>query len=164
MANLLLQAPLKYEPKTQNRWVLLFPDDVGIQTWAVKQVDSPKIAMEKKTIQFLNTETYFVSSYKWEDMSVTIRDFIAPSQSEALMEWVRLHAESVTGRMGYNVGMAKDIILQSLDPTGVATEEWLLKNTIVTGSVEFGSFDYTNSEIRELKFTMSPQYCVHLFG
>jgi hypothetical protein len=164
MANLLLQAPLKYEPKTQNRWVLLFPDDVGIQTWAVKSVDTPKIEMDKKVIQFLNTETYFVSSYKWADMGVTIRDFIAPSQSEALMEWVRLHAESVTGRMGYNVGMAKDIILQSLDPTGVATEEWLLKNTIVTGSVEFGSFDYTNSDIRELKFTMSPQYCVHLFG
>jgi hypothetical protein len=164
MANLLLNAPLKYEPKTQNRWVLLFPDDVGIQTWAVKSVGSPKISLAKQEMSFLNTKTYFVSQYSWESMQVTIRDFIAPSQSEALMEWVRLHAESVTGRMGYNVGQAKDIILQSLDPTGVATEEWLLKNTIVIDSVEFGTFDYEQGGIRELTFTMQPQYCVHLFG
>ena len=113
---------------------------------------------------FLNTKTYFVSQYSWSEMAITIRDFIAPSQSEALMEWVRLHAESVTGRMGYNVGQAKDIILQSLDPTGVATEEWLLKNCIVVGDVEFGSFSYGEGEVRELSFTIQPQYCVHLFG
>ena len=164
MANLLLNAPLKYEPKTSNRWVLLFPDDIGIQTWAIKTVTSPKMDLKKEEMSFLNTKTYFVSQYSWEEMSITVRDFIAPSQSEALMEWVRLHAESVTGRMGYNVGMAKDIILQSLDPTGVATEEWLLKNCIVVGGVEFGSFEYESGGVRELQFSIQPQYCVHLFG
>jgi hypothetical protein len=164
MANLLLNAPLKYEPKTQNRWVLLFPDDVGIQTWALAKVTSPKIKLEKKDMAFLNTKTYYVSQYEWEEMTITVRDFIAPSQSEALMEWIRLHAESVTGRMGYNVGQAKDLILQSLDPTGVATEEWLLKNCIVVGSTEFGDFDYSGGDVRTLTFSIQPQYCVHLFG
>ena len=164
MANLLLNAPLKYEPKTENRWVLLFPDDIGIQTWAVESIDSPKISLDPKELPFINTKTYFVSSYSWGSMNCTIRDFIAPSQSEALMEWVRLHAESVTGRMGYNVGQAKDIIIQSLDPTGVATEQWLLKNTIVVGEVSFGTFSYGSSEVRKISFTMQPQYCIHMFG
>jgi hypothetical protein len=164
MANLLLNAPLKYEPKTENRWVLLFPDDVGIQTWAVKTVDSPSLKLDQQEIPFINTKTYFVSQYSWGAMKCTLIDYIAPSQTEALMEWVRLHAESVTGRMGYNVGQAKDIILQSLDPTGVATEEWLLKNTIVSGDVNFGTFSYDSGKAREISFSMQPQYCIHLFG
>jgi hypothetical protein len=164
MANLLLNAPLKYEPKTKNRWLLVFPEDVGIQSWAVKSVDAPKVTINKKEMSFVNTKTYVNTSYEWGEMNCTIRDFIAPSQSEALMEWFRLHAESVTGRMGYNVGCAKDIILESLDPTGVVTSQWLLKNTIIVGTVEFGQLDYGDDEIREISFTMQPQYCVLLFG
>ncbi len=37
-------------------------------------------------------------------MQVTFKDPIGPSASQALMEWFRLHAESVTGRMGYAAG------------------------------------------------------------
>ena len=128
MADLLLRAPIKYEPKTYNRWTLRFPSDVGIQTWALKSVSAPKITLNKKEMPFINTKTYVNTSYQWEQMSVVIRDFIAPSQAEALMEWVRLHAESVTGRMGYNIGCAKNLELEGLDPTGAATEKWLIIN------------------------------------
>jgi hypothetical protein len=164
MANLLLNAPLKYEPKLTNRWVLLFPDDVGIQTWAIESVVSPEITIDSKDMSFINTKTYYTTGYSWSKMSISVKDFIAPSQSEALMEWVRLHAESVTGRMGYNVGCAKDLILQSIDPTGVATEEWLIKNAIIVGAVKFGDFKYGDGAVRTLSFDIQPQYCVHLFG
>lgn len=164
MADLLLRAPLKYEPKTFNRWILRFPSDVGIQTWALKSVDAPKMTLNKKEMQFLNTKTYVNTSYEWGEMNVTIRDFIAPSQAEALMEWARLHAESVTGRMGYNVGCAKNIELEGLDPTGVATEKWLLVNAILVSQIDFGTFDYSADEVREITFTIQPQYCVHLYG
>jgi hypothetical protein len=46
------------------------------------------------------------------------------------MEWVRLHAESVTGRMGYAAGYKKDVDLEMLDPTGVAVEKWILQGCI----------------------------------
>lgn len=163
--SLLLSAPLQYEPKTNNRWLLRFPSDVGIQSWAMKSCDAPKMTLNKKTMEFINTKTYVNTSYEWMPMNATIRDFIAPSQSEALLEWLRLHAESVTGRMGYNVGCAKNVELESLDPTGVATEKWLLVNTIVTDTVDFGgTLDYSTDDVREITFTMQPQYCVHLFG
>ena len=42
---------------------------------------------------------------------------------QALMEWFRLHAESVSGRMGYASGYKKDIELEMLDPTGVVIEK-----------------------------------------
>jgi hypothetical protein len=48
------------------------------------------------------------------------------------MEWVRLHAESVTGRMGYAAGYKKNVDLEMLDPTGVVVEKWILEGTMIT--------------------------------
>ena len=162
--DLLLQSPLKSEPKKQNRWLLRFPTDIGIQTWACKSVDAPKMAITTNEMKFINTSTFVIGSYKWNAMAIKVRDFIAPSTSQGLIEWLRLHAESVTGRMGYNVGSSKSITLELLDPTGVRISEWLLVNCILTETVDFGgSFDYANDEVVELSFTIQPQYCVLLY-
>lgn len=164
MADLLLSSPLKAEPKKQNRWLLRFPTDIGIQTWACKNVAAPKMNITTNEMKFLNTSTYVNGSYTWQSMAITVRDFIAPSTSQGLIEWVRLHAESVTGRMGYNVGSSKTINLELLDPTGVRISEWLCVNCILTESVDFGgTFDYANDDVLELSFTIQPQYCVLLY-
>lgn len=163
MADLLLQAPIKYEPKTTNRWVMLFPPDIGIQSWALKSVTAPKPNISVKEMKFINTETYVATSFKWEAMTVTVRDFIAPSQAQAFMEWFRLHAESPTGRMGYAIGYAKDLELVTLDPTGVAIEKWLLEKCIIRDAGDFGTLDYNSDEVREFSFTIQPQRCILVY-
>lgn len=164
MADLLLRSPQKYEPKTKNRWLLRFPNDVNIQPWQSKTVSAPKKEYQTKEMRFINSSSFVNTSYKWAPMNVTVRDFIAPSTSEALMEWARLHAESATGRMGYAVGYAKDILLDTLDPTGVVIEQWLLKSSILTGTIDFGDWSYDDDEVRDISFTIQPWYCLHLFG
>lgn len=164
MADLLLKSPLQYEPKKKNRWLIRFPNDVGIQTWALKTAARPKPNITKNEIKFLNTSTWVNGSYTWAEIPMTIRDFIAPSQSQALMEWFRLHAESVTGRMGYNVGSAKNIEIEVLDPTGVVVEKWLCVNCIISGEVNFGELSYEDDNLLEISFNVQPQYCIHLFG
>jgi len=161
--DLLLKSPLQYEPLLTNRWILRFPSDVGIQTWALVSCGSPKMNLKKVDMAFLNTMTYVNGSYTWGEMAIKVRDFIAPSQSEGLMEWVRLHAESATGRMGYNVGCAKNLELEILDPTGVAVSKWLIVNAIVTGDIDFGTFEYNDAKVREITFSVQPQYCLRLF-
>ena len=164
MSDLLLQSPIRAEPKKQNRWLLRFPTDVGIQTWACKSVGAPKMNITKNEMKFLNTSTWVNGSYTWAEMPITVRDFIAPSTSQGLIEWLRLHAESVTGRMGYNVGSAKTITLEILDPTGVLISEWACVNCIIVNEVDFGgTLDYANDEVVELSFTIQPQYCVLLY-
>ena len=96
MADLLLNAPIQYEPLRQNRFLLRFPSDLGIQEWWVSTAQRPKINIQKTPIPFLNTETYVAGRYTWQPISITLRDPIGPSASQAIMEWVRLHAESVT--------------------------------------------------------------------
>ena len=98
MADLLMRMPVPYEPLRKNRWILRFPDELGIQEWWISTASRPKYTSDEVSIPFLNTETYVIGRFRWESISVTFRDPIGPSATQALMEWVRLHSESVTGR------------------------------------------------------------------
>lgn len=159
MSDLLLKMPLNYEPLRQNRWLLRFPADLGIQEWWCKTAKRPSIKQEGKAIPFLNTETYVVGRYTWDAIQVTLRDPIGPSASQAIMEWVRLHSESVTGRQGYAAGYKRDVELEMLDPTGVVVSKWILKNAFITNA-DFGNLDYSSDELSEITITLQMDYAI----
>ena len=125
MADLLMRMPVPYEPLRKNRFIFRFPDELGIQEWWVSTGARPKYTSEELEIPFLNTSTFVIGRFKWETISVLFRDPIGPSATQALMEWVRLHSESVTGRQGYAAGYKKDVELEMLDPTGVVVQKWM---------------------------------------
>ena len=72
MSDLLLKMPLNYEPLRKNRWLLRFPADLGIQEWWLKSAKRPSIKQEGKEIPFLNTSTWVVGRYTWDEMQVTL--------------------------------------------------------------------------------------------
>jgi hypothetical protein len=78
------------------------------------------------------------------------------------MEWVRLHAESVTGRMGYAAGYKKDIDLEMLDPTGVVVEKWILIGCFLS-DVDFQSLNYGEDGLAKIAATLRPDYCVLVY-
>ena len=159
MSDLLLKMPLNYEPLRKNRWLLRFPADLGIQEWWCQKANRPTIKQEGKEIQFLNTSTYVVGRYQWDEIQVTLRDPIGPSASQAVMEWVRLHSESVSGRQGYAAGYKRDVELEMLDPTGVVVSKWILKNTMCT-QADFGELDYSNDELATISITLRFDYAI----
>lgn len=159
MADLLIKMPLDYEPLRKNRFLLRFPSDLGIQEWWVKSAKRPSIKQGDQSIDFLNTKTHVVGKYEWESIQVTFRDPIGPSASQAVMEWVRLHSESVTGRQGYAAGYKRDVEIEMLDPTGVAVSKWILKNVMLT-DVSFGDLDYSGDELVEIQATLVYDYAI----
>ena len=162
MADLLMKMPFQYEPKRKNRFIITFPSSLGINSWYVESASRPKIEIKEVPIPFLNTETYVAGQFKWGSIDVTFRDPIGPSAAQALMEWVRLHAESVTGRMGYAAGYKKDIDLEMLDPTGVAVEKWILQGTFLT-NVDFDSLGYGEDGLITVKATLRPDRCILVY-
>jgi len=162
MANLLMKMPVPYEPKKQNRFIIRFPSSLGINEWFVISSSRPKIAIGEVEIPFLNTSTWVAGRFTWDAIDVTFKDPIGPSASQALMEWVRLHAESVTGRMGYAAGYKKDIELEMLDPTGVVVEKWILQGTFMT-NVDFGSLEYSDDEIADITATLRMDRCILVY-
>ena len=159
MSDLLIKMPLQYEPLRNNRWVMRFPSDLGIQEWTLVSASRPRLSQNETEIQFLNTSTWVVGRYTWDAIDVVLRDPIAPSTSQAVMEWVRLHSESVTGRQGYAAGYKRDIELDMLDPTGVVVQKWILHNTFVT-NMNGGELSYTNDDLATVTITLRMDYCV----
>jgi len=153
MSDLLMKMPLPYEPKRKNRFLLRFPSELGIQEWWLSTASRPTITQSDVEIPFLNTSTYVLGRFVWETIDVTFRDAIAPSSTQAIMEWVRLGSESVTGRQGYAVGYKKDVELEMLDPTGVVIEKWVLQGTMLT-SVSFGDLSMDDDGIAEITATL----------
>ena len=162
MADLLMKMPIPYEPKRQNRFILRFPSSLGINEWFVESTKRPSIKIASTEIQFLNTSTYVAGRFNWDEMTVKFRDPIGPSAAQALMEWVRLHAESVTGRMGYAAGYKKDITLEMLDPTGVAVEKWILQGCFLT-DVDFQGVSYTDDGLQTISATLRPDRCILVY-
>jgi hypothetical protein len=162
MADLLMKMPLPYEPKRQNRFILRFPPTLGINEWFVETASRPKISIPAKEIEFLNTSTFVAGRFKWEALTFKFRDPIGPSATQALMEWVRLHAESVTGRMGYAAGYKQNIFLEMLDPTGVVVEKWVLEGCIITNA-DFGTLSYASDALAEISITIQPDRCILIY-
>lgn len=129
-----------FEPKVQNRFI--FSVD-GIPSFIIKKTDRPKLNQEKKTIDYINVQRYYKGKSVWNDISLELYDPIAPSGAQAVMEWVRLHHESVTGRDGYLDFYKKDCTISVLGPVGDKVEEWVLKGAQIV-SAEFGSLDWAN--------------------
>lgn len=130
-----------FEPKVQNRFI--FSID-GIPSFIIKKTDRPKLNQEKKTIDYINVQRYYKGKSVWNDISLELYDPIAPSGAQAVMEWVRLHHESVTGRDGYIDFYKKDCTISVLGPVGDKVEEWVLKQAQIV-SAEFGNLDWANT-------------------
>jgi hypothetical protein len=162
MADLLMKMPIPYEPKRENRWILRFPSSLGINEWYVESFARPKMTIASKEIEFLNTSTFVAGRFKWEPLTVKFRDPIGPSASQAVMEWIRLCAESVTGRMGYAAGYKKNVDLEMLDPTGVVVEKWILEGAFLLG-YDGGSLAYNSDNIAGITSTIQMDRCILVY-
>jgi len=162
MADLLMKMPVPYEPKRQNRFILRFPSSLGINEWYVTSSKRPSAKINSVEIPFLNTSTFVAGRFNWDTISVTFKDPIGPSASQALMEWFRLHAESVTGRMGYAAGYKKDVELEMLDPTGVVVEKWIIQGCFLT-DLNFGTLDYNQDGLATIEATLRMDRCILVY-
>ena len=162
MADLLMKMPVPYEPKRQNRFILRFPSSLGINEWYVESAARPSLKIQSTEIPFLNTSTYVAGRFTWQSIQCKFRDPIGPSASQALMEWIRLCAESVTGRMGYAAGYKKNVDLEMLDPTGVVVEKWILEGTFIT-DINFGTLAYNQDALADIQTTLQMDRCILVY-
>jgi len=153
--------PINFEPKRNNRFYLEFPNEIldKAEIWKVSEVKRPSMKIESVKIPYMNETNYVAGRYTWDSIDITLLDPIAPSTSTQMMEWVRLHAESLTGRMGYAIGYKKDLLLKALDPTGVEIEKWLLEQCMLT-SVDFGNNKQDDDGLQTVKITVQPYRCI----
>ena len=159
MADMFRPVPIEQEPKRKNRFTLEFPTELGIESYLVQTSAKPSININKTEIPYMNTSTFVAGRSVWQEMEITFIDVIGPSTTQKVIEWIRLHFESATGRMGYAVGYKKNLVLKAVDPTGVEVEKWTLIGCQIV-SANFDSFDYSDDALAMVTITIQPDLCI----
>lgn len=142
--------PNKFEPKRKNRWVLMIE---GIDAYIIKTTARPTYETEEVEVPFINSRRYLAGLTKFGTMGVTLHDPIAPSGAQQVMEWIRLHFESVSGRAGYADFYKRDVQLKMLDPIGTVIELWDIKGALITNAT-FGELTYEDGTLTEISLTL----------
>jgi hypothetical protein len=148
--------PNKFEPKRKNRWVLMIE---GIDAYIIKTAARPQVTTEEVEIPFINSRRYLAGKTTFSPMSVTLHDPIAPSGAQQVMEWIRLHFESVSGRSGYADFYKRDIQLKMLDPVGTVIELWDIKGAFIIDA-NFNEVTYEDGAPVEIALSLRYDNCV----
>ena len=148
-----------FEPKLKNRFV--FSID-GIPAYLIKTANRPSITFEEVELNHMNVKRFVKGKGTWEPIEITLYDPVVPSAAQAVMEWVRLSHESVTGRDGYSDFYKKDVTFNMLGPVGDIVEEWVLKGTYIE-TANFGDLDYATSDPAEITLTLKYDYAILQF-
>ena len=148
-----------FEPKLKNRFIMQID---GIPAFLVKTMARPSVQFEAVTLDHINVKRYVKGKATWQPISITLYDPIVPSGAQSVIEWIRLHHESVTGRDGYSDFYKKDITFNVLGPVGDKVEEWTLKGAFIQ-SATFSDMDYSATNVSDISLTLRYDYAILQF-
>jgi hypothetical protein len=145
-----------FEPKMKNRFIM---EVGGIPAYLIKTANRPSIQFEKVTLDHINVKRQLKGKGEWQDIEITLFDPIVPSGAQAVMEWVRLSHESLTGRDGYADFYKKDIDLYMLGPVGDKIEQWKIKGAFIL-SATFNDLDWASNDPSDITLTLAYDYAI----
>ena len=146
-----------FEPKQANRFILYMD---GIPSYIVKGVNAVTVSQGEVVLNHINVYRKVKGKTTWGDIQMTLFDPITPSGAQSVMEWVRLHHESVTGRDGYSDFYKKDLVIDVLGPVGDIVSEWVIKGAFIK-EANFGDYNWdTENQAINITMTIGMDYCV----
>jgi hypothetical protein len=148
-----------FEPKVANRFIMNID---GIPAYLIKAAGRPSINNNPITLDHINLKRKLKGKSEWQDITIQLYDPIVPSAAQAVMEWVRLAHESVTGRNGYADFYKKTIQIDVLGPVGDKVERWSLYGAFPS-SVDFNTtaLDWSSGgDPLMVSITLAMDYCV----
>jgi len=148
-----------FEPKLKNRFIMQID---GINAYLIRTMNRPSLESDEVMLEHMNVTRYVKGKSRWQPIDITLYDPVVPSAAQQVMEWVRLHHESVTGRDGYSDFYKKDVTFNLLDPVGSTVEEWVLKGCYIQ-SANFGDLDFASSDPVDITLTLKYDYAILKF-
>jgi len=146
-----------FEPRLSNRFILYMD---GVPSYLVKGMGAIQLTQTAVALNHINVQRYVKGKTTWGSIQFTMYEAITPSGAQTVMEWVRLHHESVTGRDGYSDFYKKDITFNGLGPVGDIVNEWVIKGAMIT-EVNFGDYNWDDDGTAvNIQVTVQPDYCI----
>jgi hypothetical protein len=137
----------KLELKRIGSFIVEFPEEFNIESFAVQKINKPK---------FTNN--------KWENIRIDFIDPISPSTSQGLfriVDFLNKKHNNFFFKFLKNNQIKKlfEIKIKSLDPTGDDVELWIISIEKVL-TINFGELDYGNNEIQKPFLIVKPLDCM----
>ena len=145
-----------FEPKLKNRFIMQID---GINAYLVKSMNRPSLESDEVVLEHMNVTRYVKGKSRWQPLDITLYDPVVPSASQQVIEWIRLHHESVTGRDGYSDFYKKNITFNVLGPVGDVVEEWICKGAYCKAA-NFGEFDWASDTPANISITIRMDYAI----
>ena len=145
-----------FEPKLQNRFLM---EIEGIPAYLIKSLNRPQVTFNNIVLDHINVKRKIKGKANWDSISCDLYDPVTPSGAQAVMEWIRLSHESVTGRDGYSDFYKKNIHIRTLGPVGDVVEEWILKGAYCA-SANFGPMDWSSDTPAQITMTIEMDYAI----
>ena len=145
-----------FEPKMKNRYVMEIDN---IPSYMVKAAARPSIQFEPVVLDHINIKRKLQGKGEWQDITITRYDPSVPSGAHAVMDWVRLGHESVTGRRGYADFYKKDLDFYMLGPVGDKIEQWKIKGAFII-SANFGDVAFDSNEPATIELQLAYDYAI----
>ena len=145
-----------FEPKLQNRFLMAID---GIPSYLIKKVSRPSVTFGEIVLDHINVKRKIKGKANWDNITCDLYDPVTPSGAQAVMEWIRLSHESVTGRDGYSDFYKKEVKIRTLGPVGDVVEEWILKGAYVQNA-NFGDMDWTSETPANISITIVMDYAI----
>jgi len=149
-----------WEPKYNNRFIMLIDGPNGnIPSYLIKTASKPSMTNGEITLDMINIDRKVKGKSRWNDITITLYDPIVPSGAQSVMQWVRNHHESLTGRDGYSTDYKQDLTFHSLSATGEKIEEWTIRGAFILDST-FGDMDWSQEGATEISLTLKYDFAI----
>ena len=146
-----------FEPKLKNRFIMQID---GINAYLIKAMNRPQVDSDEVILEHMNVTRYVKGKSRWQPLEITLYDPVVPSAAQQVIEWIRLHHESVTGRDGYSDFYKKNLTINVLGPVGDIISEWKIMGAFITAA-EFGDYSWDeDAAAQELSLTVAMDFCV----
>ena len=157
----LFEKAFSWEPKYSNRFIMSM-GTTDIPSYLVKAAARPSMTNGEIVLDHINVDRKVKGKTRWNDIAITLYDPIVPSGAQAVMNWIRRHHESLTGRDGYSADYKEQITFNSLSATGEYIEEWTLVGAFILDS-NFQSMDWGTEDAVTIELTLKYDYAVLQF-
>jgi|ERR1035437_10810 hypothetical protein len=115
------------EPVYQNRFLLNFPEEFGLDSYTVSKISPLKYKADRG----------------WKNIVITLFDVTGVQATKKLVESI-----------GIGVNHLRTYMIEKIDPTGASAERIFIDSNLV--EIDFGKFDYASEEWNSINLIIHP--------
>jgi hypothetical protein len=154
----LFDSAFSWEPKYANRFIMQLAG-TNIPAYLIKAAARPSMTNGEIVLDHINVDRKVKGKSRWNDVSITLYDPITSEGAQNVMEWVRFHHESLTGRDGYSSDYKRNIEFYALSALGEKIENWTLQGAFIS-EANFGQMDWGTEEAVTIELTLKYDYAI----